>query len=303
MIALLVGCVGAGGGPDGGADTDGGMETAEDSAGDTSVSADPGGPCAAYAPAVEAGTVADPALDELSGLAVSRRNPGVLWTHEDSGGTATLTALDATGATLATLTLDGATNVDWEDLALAPCGATTCLWVGDIGDLGAGRTEFVIYRVEEPLLDAATEYIATPDAFPYTYPDGAEDAEALFVAHEVPYILTKRADATAGLYRLPVGADTLEPLADLPTGAPTEDLTARVTAADLWPASATLLVRTYLHLYTFDLTDPTAPIGPVDVPFALEVQGEAVAWDPLRGGFWQVAEAVSPTLWWTGCAG
>ena len=47
-----------------------------------------GAPAAAagrYQPFTVLGAINDPSIDESSGLAASRRNPGLLWTHNDSG--------------------------------------------------------------------------------------------------------------------------------------------------------------------------------------------------------------------------
>lgn len=261
------------------------------------------GPCATYAPAVAMGQVQDPALDELSGLAVSRQNPGILWTHEDSGGAADLYALDVTGATVATLHVEGVANEDWEDLAIGPCDVGWCLVIGDIGTRGTDRADFSVLVVEEPLLDGTEELTVAPEVRPYTYPGLAEDAEALALLPDgTPLIVSKREDATAGIYQLPAGASVLELLAEIATGAPEEDLTARATAADLSTDGATLLLRTYFHLYELDLADPMAPGAPATVTYALELQGEAVAYDPVQGGFWQVSEGTGPTLHYTGCA-
>ncbi len=290
------------------ADTTESTDSADDSAPDTSDTSDTGGapaagPCATYAPAVAVGEVADPALNELSGLAVSQLNPGILWTHEDSGGAPELYALDTTGATVATLQLEGVENEDWEDLAIGPCGDAWCLVVGDIGTLGTSRSEFALLVVEEPLLDGTATLSATPEVRPFTYPGDPEDAEALVLeADGTAVIVTKRENATAGVYRLPAGATVLEWVSEIATGAYGEDLAARVTAADLWHDPARLLVRTYFHLYEFDVADLAAPIGPTTLDYAFELQGEAVAYDPLQGGFWQVSEGVGPALNYTGCA-
>jgi hypothetical protein len=48
-----------------------------------------------------------------------------------------------------------------------------------------------------------------------------------------------------------------------------------------------------------DIADLTVP--PTSLAFALELQGEAVAWDPIQGGFWQVAEGSGARLFYTGC--
>lgn len=308
MLPLLFACATRTLPESGGADSaraSGADSPAGDDTADTDTFLEPStGPCAVYAPAVAMGAVGDLALDELSGLAVSRQNPGILWTHEDSGGAADLYALDVTGATVATLHVEGVENDDWEDLAIGPCDRGWCLVVGDIGTRGTDRAEFAVLVVEEPLLDGTVELSAAPEVRRFTYPDVAQDAESLALLPDgTPLLVTKRQDATAGLYQLPVGNTQLEWIADVPTGAPEEDLTARATAADLSTDGATLLLRTYLHLYEIDLRDATAPGAPAAVPFALEVQGEAVAYDPIQGGFWQVSEGTGPTLWFTGCEG
>ncbi|MEZ6009207.1 MAG: hypothetical protein R3F05_15780, partial [Planctomycetota bacterium] len=80
------------------------------------------GACPTWAPFAKTGTVDDTvpgALDEVSGIAVSRRNPGVYWVHDDSGGGALLYALAHDGSLRQTYSL-AATAIDWEDLALGP---------------------------------------------------------------------------------------------------------------------------------------------------------------------------------------
>lgn len=261
------------------------------------------GPCDTYADPVTTGMVADPALDELSGLAVSRLNPGILWTHEDSGGAADLYALDHSGATVATLHLLGVANEDWEDLAIGPCDAGWCITVGDIGTLGTDRADFSVLVVPEPTLDGTPDWSETPTVRPFTWPDGPEDAESLALFPDgTPLIVSKRMDATAGLFSLPSGATVLTPLGEVATGTADEGLAASATAADLSTDGTVLLLRTYFHLYTVDVSDPEAPGEPAPLEFALELQGEAVAWDPVDGGFWQVAEGDTPLLYHTGCA-
>ena len=115
----------------------------------------------------------DPAAGgELSGLVLSRS--GLLWTHNDSGGTPQVFALSRTGQLRAAVTLAGATNVDWEDIAIR--GRT--LYVADIGDNLAARADIAIYRFAEP----APGTSAVPaDRIVLRYPDGPRDAEALLI--------------------------------------------------------------------------------------------------------------------------
>jgi hypothetical protein len=86
------------------------------------------------------------AIDESSGMVRPRRHPGVFWTHNDSGGTPELFAVDRAGRLLGRVRLPGVRNRDWEDLAYGPCGDPgtdldrplperhRCLWIGEFGD-------------------------------------------------------------------------------------------------------------------------------------------------------------------------
>ena len=80
-----------------------------------------------YLSAVEAkkliGRVNDRRIKEASGLVASRKNKGVLWTHNDSGDRARVFAISTEdGHVLHELSVRGAGARDWEDLALSPSG-------------------------------------------------------------------------------------------------------------------------------------------------------------------------------------
>lgn len=281
------------------------VDSTQDSGEDSSLPYD-GRPCSSYLNPVVIGRVQDESLNELSGLAVSRLNPGILWSHEDSGGAAELYALDFDGNRVATLTVEGVQNEDWEDLALFPSATGWSLYIGDIGDRGTARSLYAVLRVEEPILIPGTvEYTVVPEVFSYSFPGDPEDAEALVVEGSgLPVILTKRTDATAGVYRFPTLSDgvVLDWLGDVPTGAAGEDLTARATAADLWPDGSRLVLRSYFHLWEFSPAGDLAALpAPVELSGALEFQGEAVAYDPLQGGIWQLSEGIQPALNYIGC--
>ena len=87
-----------------------------------------------YGPPRQLGVLANPRIRESSGLACSRRTPGVFWTHNDSGDRPRLYAFDTTGADLGTYELKGASALDWEDLASFTRKGRGYLLVGDIGD-------------------------------------------------------------------------------------------------------------------------------------------------------------------------
>ena len=60
-------------------------------------------------------------LVEGSAAAMSRRQPGVLFTLNDSGNQPLLFAIDTTGADRGTWRVVNATNVDWESAAIGAC--------------------------------------------------------------------------------------------------------------------------------------------------------------------------------------
>src|SRR5437773_9366911 len=110
-----------------------------------SVSASP-----TFANAVTNGIVDIAGLSEASGVAASRNNANVLWTHNDSGHPAEVFALDTQGRLLGTYTIPG--NTDNEDIAIGPGPITNVsyLYVADIGDNAATRANIKIYQIPEP---------------------------------------------------------------------------------------------------------------------------------------------------------
>lgn len=148
--------------------------------------ADAGSSCPQTVPRSIAGKVASDSIDELSGAVASRRSPGVLWVHNDSGDDARVFAIDLAGRTLAELTLDGADARDIEDIALGR-GASDeshVLYVADIGDNLKRRKSVQIYRVEEPVVprgSAELSFERKAEVLDVTYEDGPHDAETLMV--------------------------------------------------------------------------------------------------------------------------
>ena len=74
-----------------------------------------------------------------SGLAASQKHEGILYTHNDGDDvnrrSPIIYAISATsGGLIARLRVFPATNEDWEDIAVGPCGNTTCIYVLDKSD-------------------------------------------------------------------------------------------------------------------------------------------------------------------------
>lgn len=157
------------------------------------------------------GTIKSPDITESSGLAASKCQPGVFWTHNDSGDDAFIYAIDESGKDLGTWKVEGARNLDWEDIAAAKDASGKChIYIGEIGDNKLQRPVHTIYRVEEPIAgqpaSSKNSPLSTTAAamLGFTYPDKNQDAETLLVHPKTGYIyvLTKRVSGASGIYRL-----------------------------------------------------------------------------------------------------
>jgi hypothetical protein len=220
-----------------------------------------------------------PELSEASGVAASRRTPGMFWMHNDSG-EPMLFAVDAAGTVKGRVRVTGAALVDWEDVAVGPCAAGTCLYLADIGDNEANRPQVTVYRVAEPSpADAATARVET---FHATFPDGPHDAESLFVTKDAGvYVITK---TSPRLFRFPLSPDggratRLEALGAPMQGAD-EDRENRPTGAAVSPNGDWVAVRTNRSMAFYRTADLTSGRWHeqfrVDLTGLGEPQGEGV---------------------------
>ena len=163
--------------------------------------------CATFGAGVARGTVSIPGLKEASGIAASRLNSGVLWTHND-GSSGAVHAVAMNGAHLATFYLNSPV-IDTEDIAVGPGpdSGVSYLYFGDIGG-NHGRRETQVFRIPEPFVDPG--WAGAPqsldfsgaEAFTLVYPDGNYDAESLMVDPVTSdlFVVTKQ-DGVARVYR------------------------------------------------------------------------------------------------------
>ncbi len=259
-----------------------------------------------------AGPITDPALIEISGIHAGVRNPAVWWVHNDSGDTARVFALDGTGAVRGTFAFSGATATDWEDIAIAPGAAagTGTMYLGDIGDNAANRTEIQVYRVAEPAVPSTGPATSTTltgvDTLHLTYPDGAHDAEALMVDPifgDLVIVAKSLAGGTVNVYRAPADltAGSTTALTNVGTLALGTGFLNAVTAADVTRDGAAVAVRTYGKVMVFNRNTTrnlwTAFAGtPCNAPLPAEVQGEAVGFRDDGKALATVSEGAGQTL-------
>jgi len=273
--------------------------------------------CSGWLKVTNAGTVTDPAIDEASGIAASRANPGEWWVHNDSGDSARFFLIDGSAKVRATVEVDGATAHDWEDIAVgAPYRAPTggSVYLADIGDNGAmkpngtTRPDIQVYRVTEPVVPkgaAPTTLHVTAEKFTFTYPDGGHDAETLMVdpATNDLLIVTKNWSllGRSSIYRAPAdlkpGSTTvLQKVGDVKVPRAT-----LVTGGDISTDGSVIALRSYTAVRLYKRTagqSVAAALGskPCTGPRPREKQGEAIGFALDGASYATISEGTDPVL-------
>jgi hypothetical protein len=130
-----------------------------------------------YAAAEEIAKLSVKGLSESSGLAPSRLDTNLLWTHNDSGDSARLFAVDISGATAGVCDVNGADAIDWEDMASYSKEGKPYLLVADTGDNGRKRKKYQLYRIPERHPDQAP--LAVDQTVHFKFDKGPCDCEAI----------------------------------------------------------------------------------------------------------------------------
>jgi hypothetical protein len=243
---------------------------------------------------VQIATLEDRKVRESSGLAASRRTPGLFWTHNDSGDGPFVYAFDRAGRSRGTFRVEGAQAVDWEDIAAGPGPAQgqSYLYAADIGDNGRERESVVVYRFLEPepaAQDGGKDARPTEraEAIRLKYPDRAHNAEALAVHPTTGdiYVVTK-ANAEAGVYKLaaPFDPKAVNTLVKVATLRGPDFFGTLITGADISPDGRRAALCDYAQGY--ELTLPEGAKGfdeiwrqtPAAISLGPRLQGEAVAY-------------------------
>jgi hypothetical protein len=220
-------------------------------------------------------TVSDDRITESSGLGVSRRHKGVIYTHNDSGGVAQIFALGPDGRTRAVLTLPGASARDWEAMAMGKdAKGRSAIYVGDIGDnLGGAWPYITVYRVTEPA-NLRTRTLGVT-RFRFKYEDGPRNAEAMMINPRTGRLYMVSKLFTGAVYEAPAklradGFNTLRKVADAPSMA---------TDGAFSPDGRTCVIRTYFgsRVYSVDAKGrPGRSLSSVGLP--AQRQGESITY-------------------------
>ncbi len=259
-----------------------------------------------YGAARVVGEIESKEINESSGVAASRCQPGVFWTHNDSGDGPYIYAFDEKGRTLGTWRVSGAENVDWEDIA----ATSDCrLYIGEIGNNELKRSRMIVYRINEPRLNGSesassrTAPLETEQAFPiaFSYADGPHDAEALMVHPKSGdiYVLSKSRKDASGVYRIPhdaKGETSAVRIGEISLPAIPDGL---VTGGDISPDGKRVILCDYFLAYELKLADESRGFDSIwkSRPLAIDLPerkiGEAIGYSADGRAIYATSEKLS----------
>ncbi|MGH7521832.1 MAG: hypothetical protein ACREMI_11185 [Gemmatimonadales bacterium] len=249
-------------------------------------------------------TFQSPRLIESSGVAISRADPDVLWSHNDSGDGPYLYATDRRGTDRGRLHVSGAFAIDWEDMASGPCPVRAlreprCLYLADTGDNLEVRPFVTVYVIPEPEPpENAGDTLGTTRAaavLNLSYPDGSHDVEGIYVSPRdtALYLVSKgyKRGTAIRVYRVDLRSWTPRDTATNPAGATlvqTLDITPNreagrvITGATVRRDGRLVALRTYNEIYLFypGVGGRLTPAREQSCSIAaIDTGGEAIAFD------------------------
>jgi hypothetical protein len=252
-----------------------------------------------FGPPQDKGLVEFSEINEASGIAPSRKNIGVLWTHNDSGDSARIFAMNTHGEHLGIYYIKGATNRDWEDIAVGPgpVDNENYIYIAETGDNFAQYDTKYIYRVPEPDVDSnqAPVYsiLKNFDVITFKYPDGPRDAETILVDPLTKdiYIVTKR-EKNVKVYLASYSQSlkdtiTVEYVLTLPF--------TMIVGGDISYNGEEILLKTYDSVYYWK-RKPGQSVAQAfkgkyyKLSYIREPQGEAIGWSYNANGYYTVSE-------------
>jgi hypothetical protein len=246
---------------------------------------------------VSKGILQNEAITEASGLAASRNNKGLFWTHNDSKDASRLFLFDGNGADKGTFLIEKVINRDWEDLEMVTIKNTPYIYVADIGDNDAKHEKKYIYKIKEPKIAPSKTpqkgNLSVEETIVITYPDAKRNAEALMIDQKTfdIYIVSKSEDI-AVVYHIPypqsfTNVNVAKPVAKLPISL--------ATAATISLDNQEILIKNTDKVFYWkrkkDETIIAALTRPaIILPYVKEPQGEAIAFAADGSGYYTVSE-------------
>lgn len=237
--------------------------------------------------------------NELSGVAGSSLNKGLLYMHND-GKNSPIIITSAKGEDLGRIVLDNVSTTNPEDISVGPGpdAGKTYIYFADIGDNKNSRATIVVYRVEEPVISnptAQTEiHISNAAKITLKYPSYSYNAETILVDPVTKDLfIASKETAKSTLYRAAYPQSTtttinLEPVLKMPF-----DL---LTSGDIAADGSAILLRNKGQVWYWKRTATQSIvqallIAPDMAPYAgNEHQGEGICFAVDGSGYYTNTE-------------
>ncbi|GAA0355684.1 hypothetical protein [Actinoallomurus spadix] len=257
--------------------------------------------------------VTDTRITQASGLATSE-NGRVLYSHEDSGRSTDVFALDAKGRTQFTVRLPARSNQDWEDLAAVRLrSGKRAVYVGDIGDAlrtrqtarRSGRRDYTVLRFDEPPANSTGQVTPAGLAtYHLRYADGVagRNAETLLVQPGTGRVFvvtkTESAQQRASLWEAPAslnpqGVNLLRKVLDVPV--------TRASGGAFSPSGDRVVIRNDDTAYVWWVTDGDVARSlterPTEVLLPQQRQGEGVTFTADGHSLLVDSEGADQPIW------
>ncbi len=231
-------------------------------------------------------------IDEASGMIVSKNNPGVIWTHNDSGSEDRIFAIDYRGNTLLEVWLENVDLVDCEDISIMDINGEPYILLADIGDNKAVRDDICIYLIPEVAVDTTRKQqsisLTTITRIPVQLGSARRDAETLVTLPDNDIMIISKREKNVHVYRenlnnLVNGRLILDKITELPYY--------NIVAGDFHEPTGSLLIKDYGNVYTMLIDNGIPNIYTAKShDYLPEPQGEALSWDLYGTGYFTLSE-------------
>lgn len=254
-------------------------------------------------------------LKETSGISASGIFNDIYYIHNDSGDTSRFFAVTPKGNLVSTFYFQEDKRIqprelDCEDIAVGkgPKTGKSYVYLGDIGDNFNVRPYVTIYRFEErsSWMNNPLNHVV-PTQLHLSYPDGPKDSETLMVdpLQNLLYIVNKRTD-TIRVYTTPLNYKnneervlTLRSRIYFPGFKPFK----YITAGDISKDGTKVVLKSYGKVYYWQRREKeplweTMQRKPVELPYDMQRQGEAIGFTPDGEGYYTTSEGLFEAIYY-----